>query len=138
MKIDRRDARPLERREEAASSRELQDHCQGKHQGESNTSEARSRTCERQRWCHGCSLPACYRGPIGVKLGVFNRCLKMVPNKDARGRHRVIKPQLCWLPAMGLVPCIPYKPAGLRPSGWPSGHQEWDASLRTVRFTVYE
>lgn len=36
-----------EHREEAASSREFQDHCQGKHQGEPDASEARSRTCER-------------------------------------------------------------------------------------------
>lgn len=47
MKIDRRDAGPLEHQEEAASSRELQDHCQGKHQGEPDTSEAGCRTCER-------------------------------------------------------------------------------------------
>lgn len=47
MKIDRRDAGPLERREEATSSRELQDHCQGKHQGEPDTSRARSGTYER-------------------------------------------------------------------------------------------
>lgn len=47
MKIDRRDAGPLEHQEEVASSRELQDHCQGEHQGEPDTSEDRSRTCER-------------------------------------------------------------------------------------------
>ena len=44
MKIDRRDAGRLEHREEAASSRELQDHCQGKHQGEPDASGAGSRT----------------------------------------------------------------------------------------------
>ena len=47
MKIDRRDAGRLEHREEAASSRELQDHCQGKHQGEPDASGAGSRTWER-------------------------------------------------------------------------------------------
>lgn len=46
MKIDRRDAGPLEHREGAASSCQLQDHCQGKHQGEPDTSGARSRTTE--------------------------------------------------------------------------------------------
>lgn len=69
MKIDRRDAGPLEHREEAASSRELQDHCQGKHQGEPDTSKARSRTCEGRG---SVTAAACLR--IGVKLGHFNRC----------------------------------------------------------------
>lgn len=68
MKIDRRDAGRLEHQEEAASSRELQDHCQGKHQGEPDASGARSRTCERvealsgpqpawvPRWANGCEI----------------------------------------------------------------------------------
>lgn len=66
MKIDRRDAGPLEHQEETASSRELQDHCQGKHQGEPDAIGAGSRTCERvevlsgpqpacaSRWAYGC------------------------------------------------------------------------------------
>lgn len=66
MKIDRRDAGLLEHQEEVASSRQLQDHCQGKHQGEPDASGARSRTCERvevlsglqpacvSRWAYGC------------------------------------------------------------------------------------
>lgn len=58
MKIDRRDAGPLEHREGAASSRQLQDHCQGKHQGEPDASGARSRTCERVEVLSG-PQPAC-------------------------------------------------------------------------------
>lgn len=76
MKIDRRDAGPLERREEAASSRELQDHCQGKHQGEPDASEARSRTCERAEvvsWLQ----PACVlQGAYWCESGGFQQMLK--------------------------------------------------------------
>lgn len=74
MKIDRRDAGPLEHQEEAASSRELQDHCQGKHQGEPDASEARSRTCERAEVVSRLQ-PACVlQGAYWCESGGFNRC----------------------------------------------------------------
>lgn len=86
----------------AASSRELQGHCQGKHQGEPDASGAGSRTCEEAELVSGL-WSVCVGGLIGVKL--WSRWFP--PKMLGRRQHwvAVFDPQLCCQPAVGPVTC---------------------------------
>lgn len=112
-----------EHREEAASSREFQDHCQGKHQGEPDASEARSRTCERVEVVRAAARLVCHSGPMcGCETPVVNSSQQ----RCCRGQNHVteLEAQICCLPARGPVP---HPHAGLL--GW--GHQGGPVSTRS-------